>query len=123
MRRIPVVIGALGRRDSPDPLGSRASYRQGLSSVSQPILEVRNLVKQYPGVTAVDGLSLTVPEGICFGLLGPNGAGKTTTIEIMEGILAASSGEVRFRGASIGRHFREQAGILFQKTALQDFLT
>ena len=55
--------------------------------MSEPILEVRNLVKTYPSVTAVDGLSLAVPEGICFGLLGPNGAGKTTTIEIMEGIL------------------------------------
>src|SRR5579862_859405 len=60
---------------------------------------------------------------MCFGLLGPNGAGKTTTIEIMEGILTATSGEVRYRGAPLGQRFREQAGILFQKTALQDFLT
>jgi ABC-2 type transport system ATP-binding protein len=91
--------------------------------VNEPILEVRNLVKQYPTVTAVDGLSLAVPEGICFGLLGPNGAGKTTTIEIMEGILEVTSGEVRYRGAPLGQRFREEAGILFQKTALQDFLT
>jgi ABC-2 type transport system ATP-binding protein len=91
--------------------------------VSEPILEVRNLVKQYPSVTAVDGLSLAVPEGVCFGLLGPNGAGKTTTIEIMEGILTATSGEVRYRGAALDQRFREEAGILFQKTALQDFLT
>jgi ABC-2 type transport system ATP-binding protein len=91
--------------------------------VSEPILEVRNLVKQYPTVNAVDGVSFTVPEGICFGLLGPNGAGKTTTIEIMEGILSATSGEVRYRGELLGPRFREEAGILFQKTALQDFLT
>ena len=91
--------------------------------MSDPILEVRNLVKQYPSVTAVDGLSLAVPEGICLGLLGPNGAGKTTTIEIMEGILTATSGEVRYRGAALDQRFREEAGILFQKTALQDFLT
>jgi ABC-2 type transport system ATP-binding protein len=91
--------------------------------VSEPILEVRNLIKRYSTVTAVDGLSLAVPEGICFGLLGPNGAGKTTTIEIMEGILAATSGEVRYRGAPLDQRFREEAGILFQKTALQDFLT
>jgi ABC-2 type transport system ATP-binding protein len=94
--------------------------------VTPPLLEARNLVKKYPGVaavTAVDGLSLAVREGICFGLLGPNGAGKTTTIEIMEGILGATSGEVFFRGAPIGRRFKEEAGILFQKTALQDFLT
>jgi ABC-2 type transport system ATP-binding protein len=74
-------------------------------------------------VSAVDGVSFAVPEGICFGLLGPNGAGKTTTIEIMEGILQQSSGEVRYRGELLGPRFREEAGILFQKTALQDFLT
>jgi ABC-2 type transport system ATP-binding protein len=91
--------------------------------VSAALLEVHNLVKKYPSVTAVDGVSLAVPEGMCFGLLGPNGAGKTTTIEIMEGILAATSGEVRYRGAPLGPRFKEEAGILFQKTALQDFLT
>jgi ABC-2 type transport system ATP-binding protein len=91
--------------------------------VSAPLLEVQNLVKRYPTVTAVDGLSLSVPEGVCFGLLGPNGAGKTTTIEIMEGILCATSGEVRYRGEPLGQRFKEEAGILFQKTALQDFLT
>jgi ABC-2 type transport system ATP-binding protein len=88
-----------------------------------PILEVRDLVKQYPAATAVAGVSFSVPEGICFGLLGPNGAGKTTTIEIMEGILPQSAGEVRYRGAPLGARFRQEAGILFQKTALQDFLT
>jgi ABC-2 type transport system ATP-binding protein len=91
--------------------------------VNDPILEVRHLVKQYPSVNAVDGVSFAVAEGICFGLLGPNGAGKTTTIEIMEGILQQTSGEVRYRGELLGPRFREEAGILFQKTALQDFLT
>ena len=91
--------------------------------MTSPILEVRDLVKQYPGVTALDGISFSVPEGVCFGLLGPNGAGKTTTIEIMEGILTPSSGEVRYRGEPLGSRFREEAGILFQATALQNFLT
>src|ERR1700758_3792470 len=88
-----------------------------------PILEVRNLIKRYPNVNAVDGVSFSVPEGICFGLLGPNGAGKTTTIEVKEGILTPTSGEVLYRGELLGPRFREEAGILFQKTALQDFLT
>ncbi|HYL02591.1 MAG TPA: ABC transporter ATP-binding protein [Steroidobacteraceae bacterium] len=91
--------------------------------MSTPILEVRELVKQYPATTAVDHVSFAVPAGSCFGLLGPNGAGKTTTVEIMEGILPATAGEVRYRGEPLGRRFREEAGILFQKTALQDFLT
>jgi ABC-2 type transport system ATP-binding protein len=91
--------------------------------MSEPILEVRQLVKRYAGLTAVEGVSFAVDSGICFGLLGPNGAGKTTTIEIMEGILAATSGEVRYRGEPLGSRSREDSGILFQKTALQDFLT
>ena len=91
--------------------------------MSAPLLTVASLVKQYPATIAVDGISFSVPEGICFGILGPNGAGKTTTVEIMEGILPPTSGEVRYRGEPLGARFREEAGILFQKTALQDFLT
>ena len=91
--------------------------------MSEIILEVRALMKSYATVTAVDGVSFAVTAGMCFGLLGPNGAGKTTTIEIMEGILSATSGEVRYRGEPLGRRSREDSGILFQKTALQDFLT
>ncbi len=86
-------------------------------------LEARNLVKHYPGVVAVDDVSLSVSEGICFGLLGPNGAGKTTTVEIIEGVTPATSGEVWYFGEPAGRKFREEAGIQFQNTALQDYLT
>ncbi len=91
--------------------------------MQDPILEVRDLVKRYARTVAVDGISFAVPAGVCFGLLGPNGAGKTTTIEVMEGILAPTSGAALYRGEPLGRRFREEAGILFQKTALQDFLT
>lgn len=87
------------------------------------ILEARNLVKQYPAVTAVDNVSFGINSHQCFGLLGPNGAGKTTAIEIMEGVLPPTSGAVFFHGEPIGRRFRAEAGIQFQSTALQDFLT
>lgn len=86
-------------------------------------LEARHLVKEYPGVLAVDDVSFAVEEGSCFGLLGPNGAGKTTTVEIIEGVTAATSGEVWYDGEPAGQRFREEAGIQFQNTALQDFLT
>jgi ABC-2 type transport system ATP-binding protein len=86
-------------------------------------LEARNLVKQYPGVLAVDDVSFEVRAGTCFGLLGPNGAGKTTTVEIIEGVTPATSGEVRYFGNPAGSTFREEAGIQFQNTALQDYLT
>lgn len=89
------------------------------------VLEARGLVKRYPkaAVNAVDGLSLSVREGTCFGLLGPNGAGKTTTVEMLEGIKSPDSGAVHYRGAPIGPEFREKTGIQFQDTALQDHLT
>ncbi len=86
-------------------------------------LEARNLVKHYPGVVAVDNVSFAVAEGICFGLLGPNGAGKTTTVEIIEGVTHATSGEVWYFGELAGETFRQEAGIQFQNTALQDYLT
>jgi ABC-2 type transport system ATP-binding protein len=86
-------------------------------------LEARNLVKEYPGVLAVDGVSFGVLEGTCFGLLGPNGAGKTTTVEIIEGVTRATSGEVRYYGEIAGDRFRQETGIQFQNTALQDHIT
>jgi len=88
-----------------------------------PVLEVRDLVKQYPGVRAVDGVSFSMAEGQCLGLLGPNGAGKTTTVEMMEGVTQPTSGDVLYRGEPLGARFRAEAGIQFQKTSLQEFLT
>jgi ABC-2 type transport system ATP-binding protein len=87
------------------------------------LLEVRDLVKRYPKVVAVDGVSLSIPEGTCFGLLGPNGAGKTTTVEMMEGLTPPTSGAVLFRGRPLGRYDKQEVGIQFQSTTLQDFLT
>ncbi len=87
------------------------------------VFEVRNLVKHYPTVQAVDGVSFTIDQGTCFGLLGPNGAGKTTTVEMMEGITPPTSGEVLYRGEPLGARFRKEVGIQFQHTSLQDFLT
>ena len=63
-----------------------------------PFLEVENVVKQYAGHRALDGVSLTVPENSVYGLLGPNGAGKTTLIRIINCITAPDSGEVRLNG-------------------------
>lgn len=62
------------------------------------LLEVENVVKQFAGHRALDGVSLLVPENSVYGLLGPNGAGKTTLIRIINCITAPDSGEVRLNG-------------------------
>ncbi len=62
------------------------------------LIEVENVVKQFSGHLALDGVSLTVPENSVYGLLGPNGAGKTTLIRIVNCITAPDSGEVRMHG-------------------------
>lgn len=87
------------------------------------VIEVRKLVKEYPSVRAVQGVSFQIEAGNCMGLLGPNGAGKSTTIEIMEGLIQATSGEVFYRGKKVDASFKKKAGIQFQTTSLQDFLT
>jgi ABC-2 type transport system ATP-binding protein len=89
-------------------------------------LRVTNLRKTYKDVVAVDGLSLEVRAGECFGLLGPNGAGKTTTIEICEGLNEADSGEVEVLGRRWGPHsleLKQKLGIQLQDTQLLDKLT
>jgi ABC-2 type transport system ATP-binding protein len=88
-----------------------------------------NLFKRYdsrPPVEAVRGLDLAVEEGECFGLLGPNGAGKTTTIEIIEGLLHPTSGEVEVLGRHWGQDedaIRQRIGISLQETKLSDKLS
>ena len=88
-----------------------------------------NLVKRYDGrppVEAVRGVDLAVQVGECFGLLGPNGAGKTTTMEILEGLLDATSGEVEILGHRWGRDdaaIRQLIGISLQETQLSEKLS
>jgi ABC-2 type transport system ATP-binding protein len=94
-----------------------------------PAILVRGLVKTYPGrppVEAVRGLDLEVKSGECFGLLGPNGAGKTTTLEIVEGLLDPTAGEVEVLGMRWGANdteIRSRLGISLQETRLSDKLT
>jgi ABC-2 type transport system ATP-binding protein len=93
-------------------------------------IRCRALTKHYPSRTgpvhAVNGLDLEIQSGECFGLLGPNGAGKTTTIEILEGLLAPTSGDVEVLGRHWGRHddeLRQRLGISLQETRFQEKLS
>ena len=100
------------------------------SVTSGPAIRCRDLRKQYKTrkeiVQAVNGLDLEIRQGECFGLLGPNGAGKTTTIEILEGLLEASSGDVEILGMHWGEHddlLRQRLGISLQETRFPEKLS
>lgn len=93
---------------------------------SNPI-EVTNVTKSYGDVQAIDGISLSVARGEIFGLIGHNGAGKSTLFKLMLGLTAATSGEIRVRGALInGRDFRQvrrRIGYLPESFVTYDNLT
>jgi ABC-2 type transport system ATP-binding protein len=100
------------------------------SASTKPAISCRGLHKFYKGrgglVKAVNGLDLEVRRGECFGLLGPNGAGKTTTIEIFEGILEPTSGDVEVLGMRWGKHdgeLRQRLGISLQETRFTEKLS
>ena len=68
-----------------------------------PAISLRDVVKRFGSITAVDGLDLDVPSGICLGLLGPNGAGKSTTMRMLTGQAIADSGELSVLGYELPR--------------------
>jgi ABC-2 type transport system ATP-binding protein len=91
-----------------------------------PILEVKNLVKKFGDLTAVDGVSFDIQAGEVFSLLGPNGAGKTTTISMLSCLLEPTSGEAMINGHSITKETMEvkrTIGVVPQEIALYEELS
>jgi ABC-2 type transport system ATP-binding protein len=89
-------------------------------------IEVTELVKRYPRVTALDGVSLRVEQGEFFGLLGPNGAGKTTLISIVAGLARASSGRATVLGHDVVADYRDarsRIGVVPQELVFDPFFT
>jgi lipooligosaccharide transport system ATP-binding protein len=80
--------------------------------VSAPAIELRGVVKRFGSITAVDGLDLDVPEGICLGLLGPNGAGKSTTMRMLTGQALATEGDIRVLGHEIPARAKEARALM-----------
>ena len=82
--------------------------------------------KRAGAVLAVDGLDLSIVRGECFGLLGPNGSGKTTTVEMLEGLIEPTGGEVKLLGMDWAHNeirLRERMGVALQETRLPERLT
>lgn len=85
-----------------------------------PILEVRNLVKDFPGHRAVAGISFSIAQGSFFSLLGPSGCGKTTTLRMIAGFEQPTSGEVLLKGENVNqsRPYERNVSTVFQNYAL-----
>jgi ABC-2 type transport system ATP-binding protein len=105
-----------------------------LTPAPAPAIEIRDLHKVYGSprnkgsgeMHAVDGLSVTVPQGRFFGFLGPNGAGKTTTIKILMGLAKPTSGVVQVLGMKMPEQsleIRKQLGLVPDDSLLFDYLT
>ena len=90
------------------------------------IVQVSGVTKRFGDRVAVDGLTLNVPPGVCFGLLGPNGAGKTTTLRMIYGVTLPTSGEVRVFGMEVARNVRavrRRLGVTLQRNVLIETLS
>jgi ABC-2 type transport system ATP-binding protein len=92
---------------------------------TEPAIRTDGLTKHYPGVEALNDLSLDVPTGSIYGFLGPNGAGKTTTLKILGGLIAPSSGTASVAGVPLtaGAAFRREVGYLAQEPRFYDWMT
>lgn len=89
------------------------------------VLELRNVVKRYPGQTAVNGVSLAVPRGGFYSLVGPSGCGKTTTLRLIAGFEEPDSGEVLLGGQCVNgrKPYERNVSTVFQSYALFPHLT
>lgn len=91
-----------------------------------PVINVRNLTKDFRDVKAVDDLSFAVPAGEIYGFLGQNGAGKSTTIRMLLTLIKPSSGDIELFGMNLRHHRREilrQVGAIIERPDLYKYLT
>ena len=90
------------------------------------IIELKEVFKKFPEITAVDGVSLTIRQGEVYGLLGPNGAGKSTTISMIASLLSPTAGEITVKGFSVSKNanqIKKLIGLVPQDIALYPTLT
>jgi len=90
------------------------------------VIQVKNLIKHYGTIKAVDGINFNVRKGEVFGMLGPNGAGKTTTVEIIEGLREADSGSITVLGMDVSEvpdKVKQKIGVQLQAPSLIPLLT
>lgn len=92
----------------------------------EPLIEVRNLVKKYDSLVAVDDLNFTVFKGDVYGFLGQNGAGKSTTLRMLLSLIKPSSGTIHLFGRELSNHrssILERVGAIIERPDLYKYLT
>jgi ABC-2 type transport system ATP-binding protein len=111
---------------SPATAAGSAPQQAGPAAGLEPAIVVRDLVRRFNGITAVDSVSFDVQPGETFGFLGPNGAGKSTTISILCTLLRPNSGRAWVAGIDVVAEplqVRSRIGLVFQDTTLDNYLT
>ncbi|MGK7312235.1 MAG: ABC transporter ATP-binding protein [Candidatus Longimicrobiales bacterium M2_2A_002] len=91
--------------------------------MTQPVIELFSVTKNYGDFTAVRDLSLAIPRGATYGLLGPNGAGKTTTIRMILRIIEETTGEIRILGDPVSREVLDRVGYLPEERGIYKRMT
>ena len=113
--------------DTEERISELVSIMMAAKDHTPTVLEIKNLVRDYGDLRAVDQLSLEIYQGEIFGFLGPNGAGKTTAIRMMCGLLKPTSGDVFIHGKRVdagkSSELRSQVGICPQENILWSKLT
>jgi len=100
-------------------LGKHKVAASAIRDSDRPLaIEARGMVKRFDGVTAVDGIDVTVPEGSIYGILGPNGAGKTTTLRMLLGIIDPDEGVRHILGAQRPHDVAHAIGYLPEERGL-----
>jgi ABC-2 type transport system ATP-binding protein len=89
----------------------------------RPAIRVDGASYAYGERVALDGLSLSVPEGTIFGLLGPNGSGKSTLISLLTGRRRVASGRIEMLGEPLSASLRARVGVVFQEPSLDPLMT
>lgn len=122
----PAESSTPGAPSAPSQPGAAETSLRRAVLEAEPAIEIIDVVKTFGSTTAVDGLSLTVPRGICLGLLGPNGAGKSTTMKMLTGQAIPTSGEIRVLGFDVpghGKQARARMGVVPQNDNLDVDMT
>jgi len=123
----PLIVELLALNVSKRDIQNRVTTRleSRITSIKDSAIIIKDLVKQFKDVTAVDELTLEIREGELFSLLGPNGAGKTTTINILNGILQPTAGTAIVGGYDVQTNLKEVKaliGVCPQEAAVFQFL-